>query len=299
MLKLAHRIVTDGVYSHANSILSGQQIIEKVSESTVILADNVRDYFVEHSGSDFDPTYNGYLLAPPDKLVFVEHSPIGGSTVANVGRVMREGYLLEWFDAKTFSENLPEKFHTVNLKWYCHAISIRHYQDNGESRVIPELGIMFGVNADCQIDWITLMSAGDSVPADRAAIYCNEMAIRSFVSVMAIMFMHCRNVVRRDVTETEGPSAKWLRRQKAPEIRYHVLDINPMKEVLRTEGGIEHNGLKKAMHICRGHFVRYSEERPLFGKHSGTFWKPAHVRGSAEHGIVDKDYELKLSSPDP
>lgn len=112
-------------------------------------------------------------------------------------------------------------------------------------------------------------------------------------ALLALAFCHCKNVVRRDVTDSLAPPAKWLRRQKVPEIRYHVLDINPMKEVLRTEGGIESNGLKKALHICRGHFVTYTEERPLFGKVTGTFWKPSHVRGNAERGIVDKDYRLR------
>ncbi len=71
-----------------------------------------------------------------------------------------------------------------------------------------------------------------------------------------------------------------------------------MKEVLRREGGSETNGLKKALHICRGHFATYSPEHPLFGKFTGTFWKPAHVRGSQEHGIVVKDYVIKVPSPD-
>lgn len=112
------------------------------------------------------------------------------------------------------------------------------------------------------------------------------------IPLLAISFMHCKNVARRDVTAEVGPSAKWIRRQKAPDIRYHVLDINPMKEVLRTEGGTESNGLKKALHICRGHFATYTEDKPLFGHITGTFWKPSHVRGSVEHGIVDKDYRL-------
>ena len=118
--------------------------------------------------------------------------------------------------------------------------------------------------------------------------------IHSFhVPLLTFSFMNCRNVTKRDVTSEIGPSAKWLRRQKAPEIRYHVLDINPMKEVLRTEGNIEANGLKKALHICRGHFAHY--ENGLFGRGEAcTVWKPSHVRGSVENGIVDKDYRIKL-----
>lgn len=112
------------------------------------------------------------------------------------------------------------------------------------------------------------------------------------VAMLAISFMNCKNVTRTDVTCSEGPSDKWLRRQKLPKLRYHVLNINPMKEVLRTEGGIEKNGPAKALHICRGHFATYTEDKPLFGRSVGTFWIPQHVRGKAENGMVIKDYKV-------
>jgi len=113
-------------------------------------------------------------------------------------------------------------------------------------------------------------------------------------ALMAISFMNCKNVVKQDATETEGPANKWLRRMKQPKLRYHVLNIEPMKQVLRTEGGVEQNGLKKALHICRGHFATYTDDKPLFGRVTGTFWKPSHVRGSIEQGAVVKDYAVKV-----
>ena len=71
-----------------------------------------------------------------------------------------------------------------------------------------------------------------------------------------------------------------------------ILEIGAIKDVLRAEGDAAANGLRKALHICRGHFATYTENNPLFGKLKGTFWKPAHVRGSIEDGIVDKDYRV-------
>ncbi len=74
----------------------------------------------------------------------------------------------------------------------------------------------------------------------------------------------------------------------------YTVGLGPMKEVLRTEGGVETNGLKKALHICRGRFNNYSADRPLFGnpKLVGPFWIPSHVRGSIEAGAVVKDYSV-------
>ena len=113
-------------------------------------------------------------------------------------------------------------------------------------------------------------------------------------ALLALSFLNCKNVACADATAEIGPAAKWLRRKKAPEIRYHVLDINPMKAVLRNEGGSESNGLKKALHICRGHFATYTEDKPLFGRVVGTVWKPMHVRGSEDEGVVLKDYRVKV-----
>jgi hypothetical protein len=75
--------------------------------------------------------------------------------------------------------------------------------------------------------------------------------------------------------------------------KYYVLNIDPMKKVLDEQGNAEHSGLKRAMHICRGHFATYREEAPLFGKYAGTFWKPMHIKGNASRGIVDKGYSVK------
>jgi hypothetical protein len=48
-----------------------------------------------------------------------------------------------------------------------------------------------------------------------------------------------------------------------------------------------------------GHPVTYHPERPLFGKHVGTFWVPEHRRGDARNGIVVKDYVLDESLRPP
>lgn len=109
---------------------------------------------------------------------------------------------------------------------------------------------------------------------------------------MAISFMHCKNVARVDNLPNRQERREMQRREEAITI-YKTLQIEPMKQVLSSQGGVAHNGLKKALHICRGHFSTYSEEKPLFGKYAGRFWIQAHVRGTAEAGKVIKDYKVK------
>lgn len=114
-----------------------------------------------------------------------------------------------------------------------------------------------------------------------------------FPVVLTLGFMHCKNVV---LSEHQPDCDHDRERKKAglkPFLRYSTINIDPAKRVLRTEGGIETNGLKKALHIVRGHFSTYSEDKPLFGKHAGTFWVPSHARGSLERGAVISDYNVK------
>ena|SRR5579883_2385088 len=119
-------------------------------------------------------------------------------------------------------------------------------------------------------------------------------------ALLTICFLHCRNVVLQEVRPSRKPlSNQQRRRGERPRVplSYHVLDIRPMREVLRQEGQEERMGARRALHICRGHFAHY-EERGLFGKYKGTFWRPQHVRGSAER-VQLKDYRLSLPGQDP
>lgn len=112
---------------------------------------------------------------------------------------------------------------------------------------------------------------------------------------LALSFMHCRNVKVLTEQAPEKLSKKHQRRTGRPLLKYRVLQIDHMKQVLEREGGASTQGLKKALHICRGHFKHYGRDGKglLFGKYTATVWIPMHTRGSAEEGVVVKDYDVK------
>lgn len=125
-----------------------------------------------------------------------------------------------------------------------------------------------------------------------AARYINRHT--HLAPLFALSLTHCKNVSTIDAPDVRTRQQRRRdERSGVPAVRFQTLQIDPMKQVLRTEGGSEKNGLKKALHICRGHFAHYSEDKPLFGKYTGTFWRPAHVRGTSEAGTVYKDYKVK------
>lgn len=118
------------------------------------------------------------------------------------------------------------------------------------------------------------------------------------VALLAISFMHCKNVLVRQVDpasekNTARESRMWQARHGQPLTKFSVLEIDHLKQTLRSEGRMEETGLHRALHICRGHFARYTPEHPLFGKYVGNFWRPQHVRGNETLGRVEKIYTVK------
>lgn len=140
---------------------------------------------------------------------------------------------------------------------------------------------------------IITMDDGDD--DDLAAMHNTK---HSFVGpvCLALSFMHCKNVV---VTEQDGVYTNRQERREAqrrndpPLVKHHTLHIEPMKTIIKRESGGDPVTMTKALHIVRGHIAEYGDafgKGKLFGKYEGRFFIPAHVRGSAEQGVIDKRY---------
>ena len=114
--------------------------------------------------------------------------------------------------------------------------------------------------------------------------------------MLTLCFMHCKNVTMTPHAPSRNEQRQYRRETGRSLFTYHTLEIDPMKKVLRSEGQIDSLGLKRALHITRGHFAEYGPEfnkGKLFGKLAGRYWIPQHVKGSAEFGEVKKDYMVK------
>lgn len=121
--------------------------------------------------------------------------------------------------------------------------------------------------------------------------YCDSVVSIIF---FAISLMHCKNVELRDKRYSRQVLRQAERKGKEL-IKYKELVIEPFKKQVRAEAAESgESEIHRALHICRGHFATYSEERPLFGKYTGTFWKPMHVRGSKGYGEVRKSYKVDV-----
>lgn len=130
---------------------------------------------------------------------------------------------------------------------------------------------------------ITLCKSGSRAGARVCLTFAHAVALLGCVNV--------KSVKRR----TPKRVAKHARRMGAIESdHYHVLalPVGPVPDTARRDPGEAPDARAKRLHVARGHFATYTEENPLFGRHVGRFWKPAHVRGAAGAGVVSKDYRL-------
>ena len=126
-----------------------------------------------------------------------------------------------------------------------------------------------------------------------------ERVLQSLVSwlhpaLLAVSFLHCKNVT---VVENPVPPklAKRYRERHGGEriAPFKTLVIEPLKQILRTQGRSGEVGVAKAMHICRGHFRDYRQGAGLFGKYHQLVWTPAVVRGTKGHA-APREIEVKL-----
>ena len=266
-----------------------------------------------------------------EALMVLMHEQMRGAVAVDCSNVYE--YAIDTFNGKVFSfrddvPNCMPQFPSMFLEyvetggtrvgWFIHA-----FEDStcGKNHAFTVVGHMFlaMIGSDGSMDAHLLGCIGIAINENGIAIgnagvmpsFNKKMSNKDYEDAksllltssvfpfLAISFMHCKNVSITAVQPEKAIEKQRLKAGLKPFLRYHTININPMKQILKTEGDAEQSGLKKALHICRGHFSSYTEDKPLFGRKGmhGQFWTPAHVRGSIAKGIVNSDYKVGIPTP--
>jgi hypothetical protein len=139
----------------------------------------------------------------------------------------------------------------------------------------------------------SLVQFGKSaLPEDIQQQYGDYYAQFCFPVLLTISFLHCRNIELRPSIPSEKQSRSYRKKHGKDLVRYHILDIKPIRQLLDRYRRGERSDLRRALHICRGHFKTFSPDAPLLGRATGTYWWGPQVRGSREEGVVLKDYRV-------
>lgn len=114
------------------------------------------------------------------------------------------------------------------------------------------------------------------------------------VCVVALSLMNCKNVTTSTPKEIGFRRTGSEKRRGIParKIKYHTIILPGGGSQSDGQGG--HRAT--ALHRVRGHFKTFTAEKPLMGKHVGTYWWGWQVRGNAEKGMVVSDYTLEGAS---
>lgn len=262
-----------------------------VAESTVVLADNVTEYYYgsneTYRAADMPESLPN--VAPPWPLTFIESQVCSDPTMRKELGFRSWGVLFEGIE-----NDQEEREHAG--RWQLRSNIIL---DVGGRLMLEAIGVAFSVD-----DSGRLVEAGTGprvelmVPEglERTAdlymsgAHFNDHLTYFIPALLTLCFIHCNNVTLRGETpERTRQQRRELARRGLPLLRYHIIDIRPVETLLGSEGDLEEQGLGKALHICRGHFKDFTD-KGLFGKHHGTYWWHDQARGTPERGIVTKDY---------
>lgn len=294
--------------SRGQSHLDGgklKQLRQSIGAAEVIVADNVSRYYFEVDPRNVIEIRDFPNIAPPFRTMWIEaRSPqkknIGGILSPLEGKPASYGMFVQSYRANgggwlmlasVFAQfkNQPPCGPLGTLVVRCDDQGAFDYIPAGEYELFGKK-MRFEDPYDGQgIPTLSYIPVSDPL----APVFIQASIDTAKPLFMALTFMHCKNVRSEVVDPPLALSRKWQRKTGRALVRYRQLDIEPMREVLRRDGGVEVHGIGKALHICRGHFATYTDEAPLFGRVTGTFWKEQHVRGSAKHGAVVKDYNVK------
>lgn len=104
-----------------------------------------------------------------------------------------------------------------------------------------------------------------------------------------LALLSCKNI---RLEERKNPPKKRSKGKDKRQVEsYWVLDIPGSGDYWERNAAGE-RGIQHRLHVVRGHFNNYTEEKPHVSGWVGPMWISSHARGNAELGLVEKDYNL-------
>jgi hypothetical protein len=144
----------------------------------------------------------------------------------------------------------------------------------------------------------------DINPYHDSDFWWSVLDTRTSVVLFALTLMNCKNISYAPHDPNKGVSLQKkgrCKKFKKAYIKYEILEIQPMKErktnKTKSESPVEVENNHR-LHTVRGHLKTYTAEKPLFGRLTGTYWWGDCIKGNAEIGIIEKDYNLRIKMED-
>lgn len=242
-------------------------------------------------------------LAPPYDKFFVEFRMPLFDEARERYHILAMPYAGVHITALRYPEGVMAKFAGDLYEWSYEMIAFLENQNTGE---IDNLGAGYvlldtngqaleftteaGETGYCRFTWgIKYRDPKTGAPPSRDRDILPQTILDA--ALYTVGMLHCRNIGTTIVDPRRAEAKKMLKHYGVPMTRYHILKVTGKGSGAGAEIGAP-TGQHRPLHWCRGHFKHYTEEAPLMGKFSGTYYFGAHVRGRASAGAVVKDYEV-------
>jgi len=305
-----------------------KNVLDNMKLSEVVVADNVCDYYYFGTTQEYWPVEEFVLQVPPFRSMFIEMRPPNftrseefgvrrwgsldkgpaprawGALVQSVDRKSFRGYdgfefnldgerMMKLPDSTRWvvSMGLVLEFEKYRPGSFDYAFCLFVDEDGTITRTAdgkPHIMAQFLPGA-------VLKNPASELPLEQGKQLAGQLCSFIHPIMLTISFMNCKNVSTSYVESPPKLSRSFEKEHGVPLVRYKVLEIGEMRRYIHQQGeGHTASSVKKALHICRGHFKTFSEEKPLLGRATGTFWWSQQLRGSKESGLVVKDYKMKI-----
>jgi hypothetical protein len=119
---------------------------------------------------------------------------------------------------------------------------------------------------------------------------------RQFIFIHTLLkinsLLNCINIVKIKNTAPKKLQKARIKRGKLPIQSYYTLKLKGVSKKYENIADKVDSQWSNRIHLCRGHFKRYTKDKPLLGKYVGLWWWQPIVRGRNKKGVIFKDYEL-------
>ena len=191
---------------------------------------------------------------------------------------------------------LNERYYNIFLYYYNEEMQMRGFPVNNAWTISPIfLNLHYCDEHKNFIVRASSLSAADRFLTENVVRVMAQEANRELTVInMFLDLLTCKNI---DTIDHEPPAKLNKSRKKkgkCPIFTYKTLVIKPTSKKQKEQ---EAQGLwNNRIHLCRGHFKEYTEEKPLFGKFTGRYWWQPSVRGKNKKGVVMKDYKVETEA---
>jgi hypothetical protein len=273
-----------------------KSVIPSKGDTQLIVADWVLSSITEKGGLlnlDMLGDFESYVLVPPFTNFAIE-----------ADRVVVLCTVEDAHEAKGSVQKIfpsAARHITDDTKW---VYSFKAYINLSSYAILYPVEIVLPVDGDGKVSWLNPENIMDTMlvndeaslqsllsGADSDVAFQGSMRFLFGLVFYAITLMNCRNV---ELVDNPLNRQQRRRNEQGKGIKthsYYTLKIKPMGKVYEPTGE-GNKGNKHRLHIMRGHFKTYSDDAPLFGKFTGTYYWGASVRGNADKGTIKKDYEV-------